>query len=75
MAVIYAVVLTKGLKGFGGIAIGGIVGLDIYFFGFISAASMNATRSLAPALIWFYWRFVALLLCSFHRNSFGSYDM
>ena len=51
MAVIYAVVLTKGLKGFSGIAIGGIVGLDILFFGLISGASMNPARSLAPALL------------------------
>ena len=51
MAVIYAVVLTKGLKGFRGIAIGGIVGLDIFFFGLISGASMNPARSLAPALL------------------------
>lgn len=51
MVVIYAVVLTKGMKGFSGIAIGGIVGLDIYFFGLISGASMNPARSLAPALL------------------------
>ncbi len=51
MAVIYAVVLTKGLRGFSGIAIGGIVGLDIYLFAFISGASMNPARSLAPALL------------------------
>ena len=51
MVVIYCVVLTKGLKGIGGIAIGGIVGLDIYFFGLISGASMNPARSLAPALL------------------------
>jgi glycerol uptake facilitator-like aquaporin len=51
MAVIYAVVLTKGLRGFSGIAIGGIVGLDIFFFGLISGASMNPARSLAPALL------------------------
>ena len=51
MSVIYAVVLTKGLKGFSGIAIGGIVGLDIFFFGLISGASMNPARSLAPALL------------------------
>ena len=51
MVVIYAVVLTKGMKGFSGIAIGGIVGLDIYFFGLISGASMNPARSLAPAVL------------------------
>ena len=37
MAVIYAVVYTKGLRGFGGLAIGGMVGLDIFFLAFISA--------------------------------------
>jgi aquaporin Z len=51
MTVIYAVVLTKGLRGFSGIAIGGIVGLDIYFFALISGASMNPARSLAPAIL------------------------
>ena len=62
MAVIFAVVYTKGLKGFSGIAIGGIVGLDIFFLAFISGASMNPARSLAPALLsgvlgnlWLYW--------------------
>jgi aquaporin Z len=50
MAVIL-VVVHKGLKGFSGIAIGGIVGLDIFFLAFISGASMNPARSLAPALI------------------------
>jgi aquaporin Z len=62
MVVILLVVLTKGLKGFSGIAIGGIVGLDIFFLSFISGASMNPVRSLAPALIsgsvgdlWLYW--------------------
>lgn len=62
MAVIYIVVYTKGLKGFSGIAIGGIVGLDIFFLGFISGASMNPARALAPALLsgvltnlWLYW--------------------
>jgi aquaporin Z len=62
MAVILAVVYTKGLKGFSGIAIGGIVGLDIFFFSYISGASMNPARSLAPAMLsgfvgdlWLYW--------------------
>jgi aquaporin Z len=62
MAVILTVVHTKGLKGFSGIAIGGIVGLDILFLAFISGASMNPARSLAPALLsgvwtdlWLYW--------------------
>ena len=32
MLVILIVVYTNGLKGFSGIVIGGIVGLDIYFF-------------------------------------------
>ena len=51
MSVILAVVHTKGLKGFSGIAIGGIIGLDIFFLSFISGASMNPARSLAPALV------------------------
>ena len=62
MGVIFAVVYTKGLRGWSGIAIGGIVGLDIFFFSFVSGASMNPARSLAPALLsgavsnlWLYW--------------------
>jgi aquaporin Z len=50
MAVIFTVVYTKGLRGFSGIAIGGIVGLDIFFLAFISGASMNPARALAPAM-------------------------
>jgi aquaporin Z len=46
MGVIYVVVLTKGLKGFSGIAIGGIVGLDIYFFGLISGTSRHPVQQI-----------------------------
>jgi len=62
MSVIYVVVYTRGLRGFSGIAIGCIVGLDIFFLAYISGASMNPARSLAPALVsgvlnnlWLYW--------------------
>ena len=62
MAVIMVAVHTRGLKGFYGIAIGGMVGLDIFFLAFISGASMNPARALAPAIVsgylndlWLYW--------------------
>ncbi|MCA9828213.1 MAG: aquaporin [Nitrosopumilus sp.] len=62
MGVIFYVVYTKGLRGFGGVAIGGIVGLDIFFLAFVSGASMNPARAFAPALLsgtfenlWIYW--------------------
>lgn len=51
MLVVLIVVYTKGLKKFGGITIGSIVGLDIFLFGLISGASMNPARSLAPAIV------------------------
>ena len=80
MAVIFIVVYTKGLKGFGGIAIGGIVGLDIFFLAFISGASMNPARALAPALfsgvldnLWLYWTapYVGTIVTAFlFRNKF-----
>ena len=74
MAVIFTVVYTKGLRGFSGVAIGGIVGLDILFFAFISGASMNPARALAPALLsgfldnlWLYWSapYVGTILVAF----------
>ncbi|QLH10520.1 MIP/aquaporin family protein [Nitrosarchaeum sp. AC2] len=80
MAVIFTVVYTKGLRGFGGIAIGGIVGLDIFFLAFISGASMNPARALAPALfsgvfenLWLYWTapYIGTVITAFlFRNKF-----
>jgi aquaporin Z len=85
MAVILAVVYSKGLRGYGGIVIGGMVGLDIFFLGFISGASMNPARSLAPALLsgggggvamtnlWLYWTatFIGTSIVAFvYRSKF-----
>ena len=80
MAVIFTVVYTKGLRGFSGIAIGGIVGLDIFFLALISGASMNPARALAPALfsgvfedLWLYWTapYVGTIITAFLvRNKF-----
>jgi aquaporin Z len=74
MGVIFYVVYTKGLKGFSGVAIGGIVGLDILFLAFVSGASMNPARALAPALLsgtfdhlWLYWTapFIGTMISAF----------
>ena len=74
MGVIFYVVYTKGLRGFSGVAIGGIVGLDILFLVFISGASMNPARALAPALLsgalddlWLYWTapYVGTIIAAF----------
>jgi aquaporin Z len=74
MSVIFAVVHTKGLRGFGGAAIGLIVGLDILFGGNVSGASMNPARSFGPALLsnsfgdlWIYWSttFIGTALSAF----------
>ena len=74
MGVIFYVVYTKGLRGFSGVAIGGIVALDILFLAFISGASMNPARALAPALLsgtfgdlWLYWTapFIGTLIAAF----------
>src|SRR5678810_1059795 len=51
MAVILVVVHKKGLRGFGGMAVGAMVVLDILFLRFISGASMNAARSLETVRI------------------------
>ena len=81
MVVILIVVFTNGLRGFGAIAIGGIVGLDIFFLSFISDASTNPARSLAPAVLsgvvtnlWLYWSatFVGTSIIAFIlRNKFA----
>ena len=74
MSVIFYVVYTKGLRGFSGVAIGGIVGLDILFLAIISGASMNPARALAPALLsgyldnlWLYWSapFIGTIIVAF----------
>jgi aquaporin Z len=81
MIVILIVVYTKGLRGFSGIVIGGIVGLDIYFFALISGASMNPARSLAPAILsgsvgdlWLYWSATFIgtsIIALLFRNKFS----
>lgn len=81
MAVIFIVVYTNGLKGFSGIAIGGIVAFDIFFLAFISGASMNPARALAPALLsgvldnlWLYLSapFIGTIITAFlFRNKFS----
>ncbi|MGQ0794644.1 MAG: MIP/aquaporin family protein [Nitrosopumilaceae archaeon] len=81
MGVVLVVVYTKGLRNFSGIAIGGMVGLDIFFLSFISGASMNPVRSLTPAIfsgmvddLWLYWSatFVGSSIVAFiYRNKFS----
>ncbi|MBM3910433.1 MAG: aquaporin [Thaumarchaeota archaeon] len=51
MAIILIVVHIKKLNRLAGVAIGGIVALDVFFLGSISGASMNPFRSLAPAIL------------------------
>jgi aquaporin Z len=51
MAVILAVAYSKGLRGFGGIVFGTMVGLDIFFLAFVSWASMNLASVLGPCLV------------------------
>jgi len=71
MGVIYIVVHFKKLGKLTGVAIGGIIAIDVLLFGEISGASMNPIRSLAPAIIsgtlgdlWLYWTtpFIGMLI-------------
>lgn len=62
VTMILIVVHTKGLKRFGPVAIGSMIFFDIYFLSFVSGASMNPIRALAPAVLsgflndlWIYW--------------------
>lgn len=80
MAMILVVVHTKGLKGIGWAAIGAMIGMDIFFLSFISGASMNPARSLAPALVsgylndlWLYWTATFIgtgIVASIYRRKF-----
>lgn len=61
MAVIY-VVVHKKISKLSGIMIAGMIGLDVFFLGQVSGASMNPIRSLSPSIIsgvttdlWLYW--------------------
>jgi aquaporin Z len=76
-AVILVVVYNKGLKGLGGLAIGGAVFFDIFFLSQFSGASMNPIRSLAPAVLsgsvddlWLYWSapFVGAIIVAVFRR-------
>jgi len=51
MGVIYIVVYFKKLRMLTGVAIGGIIAIDVLLFGEISGASMNPIRSLAPSVV------------------------
>lgn len=80
ITMILVVVYTKGLKGFGSVAIGSMIFFDIFFLSFISGASMNPIRSLAPAVLsgalsdlWLYWSapFVgAVIIGTVFKNRF-----
>lgn len=50
MGVILIVVHVRRLNKFTGVAVGGIIALDVFFLGPISGASMNPIRSLSPAI-------------------------
>jgi len=79
MGVIYVVVHKNQTK-LSGILIAGMIGLDVFFLGQVSGASMNPIRSLSPAIVsgvttdlWLYWTtpFIGTVLASIiYRKKF-----
>jgi len=77
MGVIYIVVHFKKLAMLTGVAIGGIVAIDVLLFGEISGASMNPIRSLAPAtvsglMIYHWWWYSDAILSNEMTMSVGT---
>jgi len=73
LMVVLVIVGKKSLR-ISGVAVGGIIALDVFFLGPISGASMNPIRSFAPAILsgvlddlWLYWTapFVGSLIVAF----------
>lgn len=71
IGIILIVIHFKKLNKIAGVAISGVIALDVFFLGPISGASMNPIRSLAPAIttgifddLWLYWTapFVAVII-------------
>lgn len=81
ISMILLVVHTCGLKRLGPLAIGSMVFFDIFFLSFISGASMNPIRALAPAVLsgflndlWIYWSapFIgASIIAIIYKKKFG----
>lgn len=81
ISMILLVVHTGGLKRLGPVAIGSMVFFDIFFLSFISGASMNPIRALAPAVLsgflndlWIYWSapFIgASIIAIIYKKKFG----
>ena len=77
MGIIYIVVHFKKLAMLTGVAIGGIVAIDVLLFGEISGASMNPIRSLAPAavsglMIYHWWWYSDAILSNEMTMSVGT---
>lgn len=82
MTVILIVTHKQSLNKFTGLAVGGIIGIDVILFRTISGASMNPIRSLSPALVaGVYndlWIFLtapligSVIIAIMYRKKFGS---